>query len=192
MEMNETANILNNVTPKSLVLLDEIGRGTSTYDGMAIAWAVTEYLHNHREVAAKTLFATHYHELTELGKIHPRVVNLNVAVKEYGDRVIFLRKIVPGGCDKSYGIHVAQMAGIPQDVIFRANEILSNLSTDERVLPSDEARFSSLPSKNKSQLGLFDQKEDELRKALSEVDINNVTPIEALTKLDELKKKFGL
>ncbi len=192
MEMTETANILNNVTPKSLVLLDEIGRGTSTYDGMAIAWAVTEYLHNHSEVAAKTLFATHYHELTELQKIHPRVVNLNVAVKEYGDRVIFLRKIVPGGCDKSYGIHVAQMAGIPQDVIHRANEILSNLSTNERVLPSDEVRFSSSPSKNKNQLGLFDQKESELRKALSEVDINNVTPIEALTKLDELKKKYGL
>ncbi len=192
MEMNETANILNNVTPHSLILLDEIGRGTSTYDGMSIAWAVTEYLHQHKEVAAKTLFATHYHELTELEKLLPRVKNLNVAVKEYGDRVVFLRKIIPGGCDKSYGIHVAQMAGIPMEVIHRANEIMSNLSTDERVLPTDKLKYHILPEPNKNQLGLFDQQENELRKKLKEVNVDRMTPIEALQKLDELKKEYGV
>ena len=155
MEMHETANILNNVTPHSLVLLDEIGRGTSTYDGMAIAWSVTEYLHNQPNVAAKTLFATHYHELTELEKILPRLKNYNVAVREYGDRVIFLRKIVPGGCDKSYGIHVAQMAGVPPEVIGRAREILTNLSPEEKVLPTNREKFRHLPEKDANQLGLF-------------------------------------
>jgi len=192
MEMNETANILNNVTPHSLILLDEIGRGTSTYDGMSIAWAVTEYLHQHKDVAAKTLFATHYHELTELEKLLPRVKNLNVAVREYGDRVVFLRKIIPGGCDKSYGIHVAQMAGIPMEVIHRANEIMSNLSTDERVLPTDKLKYHKLPEPNKNQLGLFDQQENELRKKLKSVDIDRMTPVEALQKLDELKKEYGI
>lgn len=192
MEMNETANILNNVTPHSLILLDEIGRGTSTYDGMSIAWAVTEYLHQHKDVAAKTLFATHYHELTEMEKLLPRVKNLNVAVKEYGDRVVFLRKIIPGGCDKSYGIHVAQMAGIPMEVIHRANEIMVNLSSDERVLPTDKSKYHKIPEPDKNQLGLFDQRESELRKKLSEVDINSMTPMEALQKLDQLKKKYGV
>jgi DNA mismatch repair protein MutS len=182
---------LNNATSNSLILLDEIGRGTSTYDGMAIAWAVTEYLHNKKEVAAKTLFATHYHELTELEKIHSRIVNYNVAVKEYGDHVVFLRKIIPGGCDKSYGIHVAQMAGIPQEVIFRAREILSNLSKDERTLPTDKG-FSHLKGQDVNQLSLFEQKESKLIQEISELDINNVTPIEALQKLNELKKKYGI
>ncbi len=192
MEMNETANILNNATPKSLVLLDEIGRGTSTYDGMSIAWAVTEYLHNNKKTAAKTLFATHYHELTELEKILPRIGNLNVAVKEYGNKVAFLRKIVNGGCDKSYGIHVAKMAGIPNKVIHRANEIMSNFSTNERVLPTDNINFQKITEENPNQLGLFDQKESELRNKLSNVDINNLTPIEALQKLNEFKKEFGV
>ncbi|MDO9549237.1 MAG: DNA mismatch repair protein MutS [Candidatus Marinimicrobia bacterium] len=191
MEMNETANILNNVTPRSLILLDEIGRGTSTYDGMSIAWAVTEYLHQHKEVAAKTLFATHYHELTELEKYLKRVRNLNVAVKEYGDRVVFLRKIIPGGCDKSYGIHVAQMAGIPMEVIHRANEIMSNLSSDERVLPTDKLKYKKMPEPDKNQLGLFDQRESELRKKLNEVDVDTMTPLEALQKLNQLKKEYG-
>ncbi len=192
MEMHETANILNNVTPHSLVLLDEIGRGTSTYDGMAIAWAVTEYLHNHSPAAAKTLFATHYHELTELEKLLPRVKNYNVAVSEYGDQVVFLRKIIPGGCDKSYGIHVAQMAGIPRPVIHRAKEILANLSPTDRVLPSQIDHFQPLDNQNIQQLGLFDQRESLLQSALAEIDINNLTPLEALQKLDELKKQFGL
>jgi len=191
MEMHETANILNNVTPHSLVLLDEIGRGTSTYDGMAIAWSVTEYLHNHPNVAAKTLFATHYHELTELEKILPRVKNYNVAVREYGDRVIFLRKIIPGGCDKSYGIHVAQMAGVPPEVIHRAKEILTNLNPEERTLPSDREKFRRLPEKDTDQLGLFSGDDTKLKKMLTEVDINNLTPLEALKKLDELKRNYG-
>jgi len=192
MEMNETANILNNATPQSLILLDEIGRGTSTYDGMSIAWAVTEYLHENPKVAAKTLFATHYHELTELESLHSRIKNYNVAVKEYGDRVIFLRKIIPGGCDRSYGIHVAQMAGIPREVIFRAKEILLNLSDSERILPTENEKFRKLASKNENQLGLFDAQESELRKALTEVDVDNLTPLEALRKLDELKRQFGV
>ncbi len=191
MEMNETANILNNVTPRSLVLLDEIGRGTSTYDGMAIAWAVTEYLHNNTQTAAKTLFATHYHELTELEQILSRVVNLNVAVKEYGDQVVFLRKIKPGGCDKSYGVHVAQMAGIPSRVIHRSKEILANLSSTEKVLPSDQRHFAKLPAENPQQLSLFSPKESELLKKLADMDVDQLTPLEALNKLDELKKEYG-
>ena len=191
MEMHETANILNNVTPHSLVLLDEIGRGTSTYDGMAIAWSVTEYLHNQPNVAAKTLFATHYHELTELEKILPRLKNYNVAVREYGDRVIFLRKIVPGGCDKSYGIHVAQMAGVPPEVIGRAREILTNLSPEEKVLPTNREKFHHLPEKDANQLGLFDD-DFKLKKMLAEVDIDNLTPLEALQKLAEIKKNLGI
>ncbi|HQG47414.1 MAG TPA: DNA mismatch repair protein MutS, partial [bacterium] len=128
-EMNETANILNNATPRSLILLDEIGRGTSTFDGLSIAWSVAEYIHETPRIAAKTIFATHYHELTELELVLPRVKNYNVAVKEWGDRIVFLRKIVPGGCDHSYGIHVAQLAGLPRPVILRAREILANLET---------------------------------------------------------------
>jgi len=191
MEMIETANILNNATPKSLILLDEIGRGTSTYDGIAIAWAVTEYLHNNAKIGSKTLFATHYHELTELEKILPRVINLNVAVKEYGDKVIFLRKIIPGACDKSYGVHVAQMAGVPVEVTLRANEILSNISREERVLPTEKDIFQKL-DKNPDQLSLFNQIESKIKKELSEIDINSITPLEALNKLNELKKKYGL
>jgi len=191
MEMNETANILNNVTPKSLVLLDEIGRGTSTYDGMAIAWAVTEYLHENPEIAAKTLFATHYHELTDLEKIHPRVRNLTVKVREHGDKVVFLRKIVSGSCDKSYGIHVAQMAGVPNPVIQRANEILANLSTEERALPSARQQYRTMESRSSNQLGLFELRESRLRQALSEVDVNQMTPLEALQKLHDLQTEFG-
>jgi DNA mismatch repair protein MutS len=158
---------------------------------MAIAWSVTEYLHNHPNVAAKTLFATHYHELTEIEKILPRVKNYNVAVREYGDRVIFLRKIIPGGCDKSYGIHVAQMAGVPPDVIRRAKEILSNLNPAERILPTDREKFRRLPETDTNQLGLFGAEDSKLKKMLAEVDINNLTPLEALKKLDEIKRNFG-
>jgi DNA mismatch repair protein MutS len=127
VEMLETANILNHATNKSLVILDEIGRGTSTFDGISIAWAVAEYLHDNRSSRARTLFATHYHELTELALTHKGVTNYNVAVKEYGDKIIFLRQIVRGVADKSYGIHVAKLAGLPDSVIVRANEILENL-----------------------------------------------------------------
>jgi DNA mismatch repair protein MutS len=131
VEMQETANILNNATARSLIVLDEIGRGTSTFDGISIAWAVAEYLHNRGEVKAKTLFATHYHELTDLALTMKGVKNYNVLVREKDDRVVFLRKIVPGGSDKSYGIQVARLAGMPRDVVDRAKEILANLEEGE-------------------------------------------------------------
>jgi len=191
MEMHETANILNNATPKSLILLDEIGRGTSTFDGLSIAWSVAEYLHNASHVAAKTLFATHYHELTELALILPRVKNYNVAVKEWGDKVIFLRKIVPGGCDHSYGIQVAQLAGLPRPVIARAKEVLSNLEADE-LTPNDTPRLArheeNARKAKSSQLDFFAEQENKLREALSKIDIESITPIEAMNKLYELKK----
>ena len=191
MEMNETANILNNATPKSLILLDEIGRGTSTFDGLSIAWAVAEYLHNSPEIAAKTLFATHYHELTELELILPRVKNYNVAVKEWSDKVIFLRKIVPGGCDRSYGIQVAQLAGLPSRVIERAKEVLSNLEADE-LAPDEKPRLARHDSKNYGQkesvvqLDLFARQESQIRKKLEQIDINKLTPLDALNKMHEL------
>jgi DNA mismatch repair protein MutS len=192
MEMNETANILNNATPKSLVLLDEIGRGTSTFDGLSIAWAVAEYLHNSGEVAAKTLFATHYHELTELELILPRVKNYNVAVKEWGDKVIFLRRIVPGGCDHSYGIQVAQLAGLPAKVIERAKEVLANLEADA-LTPNEVprlARHEMTGDKDGAslQLDLFAVQEQQLRQIIEQLDLNELTPIDALNKLFELKK----
>jgi len=191
MEMNETANILNNATPKSLILLDEIGRGTSTFDGLSIAWSVTEYLHNASSVAAKTLFATHYHELTELELILPRVKNYNVAVKEWGDKVIFIRKIVPGGCDHSYGIQVAQLAGLPPKVINRAKEVLSNLEADELTpndIPRLARRYDDKKKEDLVQLDFFSQQEQQIRKEIEKLDINTMTPIEAITKLNELKK----
>ena len=131
VEMQETANILNNATARSLIVLDEIGRGTSTFDGISIAWSVAEYLHNHAEVKAKTLFATHYHELTDIALALPGVKNYNVLVSEKDDRVVFLRKIVPGAADKSYGIQVARLAGLPAEVVARAKEILANLEDEE-------------------------------------------------------------
>lgn len=192
MEMNETANILNNATPKSLILLDEIGRGTSTFDGLSIAWSVAEYLHNSSSIAAKTLFATHYHELTELALMLPRVKNYNVAVKEWGDKVIFLRKIVAGGCDHSYGIQVAQLAGLPLKVINRAKEVLANLEADE-LTTNDLPRLArpingDKKIQSKNQLDIFEQQEQQLRDELSKLDINTLTPIDALNKLFELKK----
>lgn len=190
VEMNEAANILNNATPQSLILLDEIGRGTSTYDGLSIAWAVTEFLHNTDSVAAKTLFATHYHELTELEEVLDRVVNLNVAVKEYGDKIVFLRKIIPGGCDHSYGIHVAKLAGIPEAVISRANEILHHLEEHEAADVDTERHFT--PPAPTTQLDLFSRQEQKLREELKKIDVNTLTPLEALAKLDALKKEVGL
>ncbi len=186
VEMNETANILNNATSKSLILLDEIGRGTSTYDGLSIAWAVTEYIHSHKDVQAKTLFATHYHELVSLADQLPRAVNLNVAVKELGDKVVFLKKIIPGGADKSYGVHVAEMAGLPQVVIQRAKELLRELSQGENKKPS------KVSLETKPQIDLFSEKEAAIKKALQKIDINDMTPLDALRKLDELKKKYDI
>ncbi len=191
VEMNETANILNNATPRSLIILDEIGRGTSTFDGLSIAWAVAEYLHNHPKVAAKTLFATHYHELTELALILPRVKNYNIAVKEWGDHVVFLRKIVEGGCDHSYGIQVAQLAGLPAAVVRRAKEVLSNLESEALTphrVPKLARHHSNGQPAPPAQLDIFQEQEHRLRQKIAAVDINNTTPLQALNLLASLKK----
>ena len=192
VEMNETANILNNATNKSLILLDEIGRGTSTFDGLSIAWAVAEYIHNDPKIKSKTLFATHYHELTELALIYPRVKNYNVSVEEWEDQVVFLRKIVPGGTDNSYGIYVAQMAGLPAVLIERAREILSNLESNELTPHSKKPRLAQRRTGrqvDQNQLNLFlDSAANKVKSELELININNITPLEALKKLDELKE----
>ncbi|MBM3141427.1 MAG: DNA mismatch repair protein MutS [Chloroflexi bacterium] len=186
VEMIEAANILNNASPKSLIILDEIGRGTSTYDGLSIAWAVAEFIHNHPRLRAKTLFATHYHELVELASFLPRVKNFNVAVTEEEGKVIFLRKVVPGGADKSYGIHVAQLAGLPASVVHRAQEILAKLESDQ---PRQKQHKASRPKKEPvPQLPLFGDKSP-LVEEISQLDIDSMSPLEAITKLYELKRK---
>ncbi|NPV11253.1 MAG: DNA mismatch repair protein MutS [Ignavibacteria bacterium] len=188
VEMHETANIVNNATPKSLILLDEVGRGTSTFDGLSIAWALTEYLHENINVAAKTLFATHYHELNELANIYPRIVNYKVDVKEVGDKVIFLHKVVPGYADHSYGIQVAEMAGLPFSITKRAKQILKNLESKE-LSPLDHRKKKAKQEEEEIQLSLFEIRDDPLRKELEELEIEKLTPIEALIKLNELKNK---
>lgn len=187
VEMNEAANILNNATRQSLILLDEIGRGTATYDGMSLAWAIIEYLHNNPKVAARTLFATHFHELTDLEKTLDRLENRHTAVEEFGDRIIFLRKVISGTGDKSYGIQVAKMAGLPEKIIFRATEILNQYLSDD-----DKRELQTKPIDTKSQISIFEQREKRLSEALAKLDINSLTPLEALQKIDELKKKYGL
>ena len=186
VEMNEAANILNNATEKSLILLDEIGRGTATYDGLSLAWAITEYLHQKKEVAARTLFATHYHELTDLENTLERLENHHIAVKEFGDKIVFLRQIMPGPGDKSYGIYVAQMAGLPNQVISRAKEILNFHLTNH---PTDVKGENTVVE---NQISLFAAQESELKKDLSNLDIMQISPLEAIKKLDELKKKHDL
>jgi len=192
VEMMETARILNQATSKSLVVLDEIGRGTSTFDGLSIAWAVAEYLHDHSSLRPKTLFATHYHELTELALTKDRVKNYNVAVKEWGGEIIFLRKIVAGGTNRSYGIQVARLAGLPQKVIDRAKEILSNLEKgelDATGMPKiATTRMVTSKPKLPLQPSLFAQT-DPIRSELKKVKTDQLTPLEALNFLDELKKK---
>jgi DNA mismatch repair protein MutS len=183
VEMIETANILHHATARSLLILDEIGRGTSTYDGLSIAWAVIEYIHNHPHLRAKTLFATHYHELTQLAELLPGVRNYNVAVSEADGKVVFLHKIVPGGADKSYGIHVAQLAGLPKPVITRAGEIMAELE-------KTTGRAVKINPHAVQQIALFPETNpllDELKK----LDINSLSPIEALNKLYEWQKKFA-
>ena len=186
VEMNEAANILNNATQKSLVLLDEIGRGTATYDGLSLAWSITEYLHNTKEIAARTLFATHYHELTDLEDTLDRVENHHVAVKEFEDKIIFLRKIIPGPGDKSYGIHVAKMAGLPNTVIKRASDILNYYLTKN---PSEKK--INLESVNE-QISLSLEQELSIKKEITLLDLYNTSPIEIIKKLEEIKKKHGL
>ena len=192
VEMNETANILRHATQNSLIILDEIGRGTSTFDGVSIAWAVAEYLHDNSTVAAKTLFATHYHELTDLPLTRERIKNYNVAVKEWNDQIIFLRKIISGSASRSYGIQVGRLAGLPDSVIDRAKEILHNLEAGEFVR-SGEPRLGESKNRSKkeplAQLSLFSaQPEDEIRTRLESIDLRCTTPIEALTLLDQLQK----
>lgn len=189
VEMTETASILNNLSDRSLILMDEIGRGTSTYDGISIAWAIVEYLHNHPKFKPKTLFATHYHELNELAKDLQGVKNFNVAVKEVGDKVIFLRTLKPGGSEHSFGIHVAQMAGMPNGVVLRAAEIMHQLEKDP-ARKQNKARIKEI-NRAEVQLHLFDPVNPHFNRAiklLDETDINTLSPVEALLKLNELKK----
>ena len=190
VEMQEAANILNNATSKSLILLDEIGRGTSTFDGISIAWAITEFLHENPSISAKTLFATHYHELNEMAELFPKIKNYKVEVREYEDKVIFLHKVNPGRADHSYGIQVAQMAGLPQFVTNRAKEILQNLESKE-LTPYEikKEKLTKLQRENQNQFSLFEIKDDKLRTEINDIELNNLTPIEALNKLSELKKK---
>jgi DNA mismatch repair protein MutS len=187
VEMMETANILNNATPKSLILLDEVGRGTSTFDGLSIAWSVAEHIHDSPKIGAKALFATHYHELTELARFLPRVKNYQVAVKQWEDEIVFLRKIVPGGCDDSYGIHVARLAGIPSPVLSRAKKILADLESGEASSVSPSMTSASPPVGY--QLSIFSPGDDSIARELKGLNVDQLTPLEALNKLHELKKK---
>jgi DNA mismatch repair protein MutS len=187
VEMTETASILNNLSEKSLVLMDEIGRGTSTYDGVSIAWSIVEHLHNQNKHKAKTMFATHYHELNQIAQDFPRVKNFNVSVKELDNRVIFLRKLKEGGSEHSFGIHVAQMAGMPNEVVIRANEILLHLEKD-KIKEQHDQKIESMP-KNNFQLSMFesDPHYEEVLNLLNKLDINTISPVEALLKLNEIK-----
>lgn len=190
VEMNETASILNNLSARSLILMDEIGRGTSTYDGISIAWSIAEYLHNHPAARAKTLFATHYHELNELTNSFNRIRNYNVSVKEVGNKVIFLRKLVPGGSEHSFGIHVAKMAGMPSKLIGRANEILKRLE-QERTGGEDIKDSLKKVQKQAYQLQMFSIDDPvlvKIRDMLNNLDVNTLTPVEALMKLDEIQR----
>ena len=195
VEMNEAAGIINNLSQRSLVLFDELGRGTSTYDGISIAWAIVEHIHENPKAKAKTLFATHYHELNEMEKLFPRVKNYNVSVKEVDGKVIFMRKLLKGGSEHSFGIHVAKLAGLPNNVIQRANEILEELengnSHNISVQTSDEKKKTKKESKDGYQLSFFqldDPVLSQVRKEIIGLDVNNLTPIEALNKLNEIKK----
>jgi len=195
VEMNETANILNNATRRSLIVLDEIGRGTSTYDGLSIAWAVAEYLHNTKRVAARTLFATHFHELQELAMMFDRVKNYNVSVREWGERIVFLRKVIPGAADRSYGIQVARLAGLPKRVLDRAKEILANLEREE--FASDGTPTLARTSRRKkrqeaAQLSIFTAPAppSPVLKELEALDVNSLTPLSALSTLAALQKKL--
>jgi DNA mismatch repair protein MutS len=191
VEMNETASIINNISDRSLVLLDEIGRGTSTYDGISIAWSIAEFLHDtpHRP---KTLFATHYHELNELENKLPRVRNFHITIREHGNKIIFLRKFAPGGSTHSFGIHVARMAGMPPALIRRANEVLGQL--EERHGENETIEQVKKLNTPRLQLSIFDAHSEtftDIRKALDDIDINRLSPVEALLKLNEIKKLLG-
>lgn len=191
VEMNEAANILNNITDKSLVLFDELGRGTSTYDGISLAWAIVEYIHENPTATAKTLFATHYHELNEMEKSFKRIKNFNVAIKEIDNKIIFLRKLVPGGSEHSFGIHVARMAGMPQSITKRADNILSQMESANRQGEINRPIQDFVEKQEGYQLSFF-QLDDPLltmvRDEIINLDVNNLTPMEALNKLNDIKK----
>ena len=188
VEMQETANILNNAGKDSLVIMDEIGRGTSTFDGLSIAWAVVEYLHDLHQTGVKTLFATHYHELTDLAQQKPRVHNYSIAVKEWNDEIIFLRKLIEGGTNRSYGIQVARLAGIPGRVISRAKKILYSIENEEQEL-TESFSDKQNPEHRPMQMDLFGKKEHFFVEKLAGLDISKMTPLEALNYLNELREK---
>jgi DNA mismatch repair protein MutS len=192
VEMNEAADILNNMSSRSLVLFDELGRGTSTYDGISIAWAILEYIHEHPKARARTLFATHYHELNEMEGLFDRIKNYNVSVREVDGKVIFLRKLERGGSEHSFGIHVAKIAGMPKSIVKRANEILRQLETDNRKQDiGGRVESAAKQSQGGMQLSFF-QLDDpvlcQIRDEILNLDINSLTPIDALNKLNEIKK----
>jgi len=201
VEMNETASILNNISSRSLVLLDEIGRGTSTYDGISIAWAITEFLHEHPSYRSKVMFATHYHELIEMSASFPRIINYHVAVKEAGNKVVFLRKLKKGGSAHSFGIHVATMAGMPSKVIERANRLLGMLEqshSDAGLKQSVAVAKTSKPKQQNAGDGYqlsFIQLDDplllQIKDDILNTNIDTLTPVEALLKLHEIKKLLG-
>lgn len=192
VEMNEAADILNNLSPRSLVLFDELGRGTSTYDGISIAWAIVEYIHEHPHARAKTLFATHYHELNEMERSFKRIKNFNVSVKEVGNKVLFLRKLVPGGSEHSFGIHVAKMAGMPKSIVKRSNEILKQLETENRQEGLHSKPVEAITTAAEGYQLSFFQLDDpvlsQVRDEIKNLDVNNLTPIEALNKLSEIRR----
>ncbi len=193
VEMNEAANILNNISPRSLVLFDELGRGTSTYDGISIAWAIVEYIHENKKGRARTLFATHYHELNEMEKLYPRIKNYNVSVKEVDGKVIFLRKLERGGSEHSFGIHVAKLAGMPKGIVSRANTILKDLESanSKDVMKNNRGVKNVMPADGGVQLSFF-QLDDpvlcQIRDEILHLDINNLTPMEALNKLNDIRR----
>ncbi|MDL2222596.1 DNA mismatch repair protein MutS [Bacteroidales bacterium OttesenSCG-928-M11] len=191
VEMNEAADILNNLSDRSLILFDELGRGTSTYDGISIAWAIVEYIHEYAQGRAKTLFATHYHELNEMERTFKRIKNYNVSVKEVNNKVIFLRKLVPGGSEHSFGIHVAKLAGMPQSIVKRSNEILAQLESDNRKNGISKPMKQISTEREGYQMNFFqldDPVLSQIRDEINNLDVNNLTPIEALNKLNEIKK----
>jgi len=192
VEMTEAANILNNLSEKSLVLFDELGRGTSTYDGMSIAWAIVEYIHEFSKGRARTLFATHYHELNEMEKSFPRIKNFNVSVKEIDGKVIFLRKLMPGGSEHSFGIHVAKLAGMPKSIVKRSEQILKKLEAGNNRGELKSAPTAEIAdSREGLQLNFFqldDPVLSQVRDEILGIDVNNLTPLEALNKLNEIKK----
>jgi len=192
VEMNEVAEILRHATRRSLIILDEVGRGTSTFDGLSIAWATAEYIHDSPTLGARTLFATHYHELTELSATKEGVRNYNIAVREWGEKIVFLRKIMEGGTNRSYGIQVARLAGVPAEVIARAKEILHNLEKgelDEAGMPKI-ARGRKIDRKNANQLSLFSKEGDAIVEEIRTIDPYNLTPLDALQRINEWKQRL--